>query len=122
GVHTGGRAGGAARKEVTVQTHGMDKYTRTIGEVILSDGTHVNHTLVKDGWCWWYRKYVPAIRCLENEAREVRKVLWADPQPVPPGSGGRRAIRTSGKSLCYATAPVNRIGVHRLRLVPCAFN
>ena len=26
GVHTGGRAGGAARKEVTIQTHGHDKY------------------------------------------------------------------------------------------------
>jgi hypothetical protein len=20
---------------------------------------HVNHTLVKDGWCWWYLKYAP---------------------------------------------------------------
>ena len=25
----------------------------------LLDGTHVNYTLVKDGWCWWYRKYAP---------------------------------------------------------------
>jgi hypothetical protein len=30
GVHTGGRAGGAARKEVTLQTHGKDKYKRTL--------------------------------------------------------------------------------------------
>jgi hypothetical protein len=37
-------------------------------------------------------------------------------------AGGRRAVRTSGKSLCYATAPINRIGVHRLRPVPCASN
>ena len=22
-------------------------------------GTHVNHTLVNDGWCRWYRKYAP---------------------------------------------------------------
>ena len=32
-------------KEVTLQTHGKDKYGRTIGDVILPDGTNVNHTL-----------------------------------------------------------------------------
>jgi micrococcal nuclease len=42
---------------VTPQTFGKDKYGRTIADVFLSDGTNVNHTLVKDGWCWWYRKY-----------------------------------------------------------------
>ena len=38
-------------KEVTLQTYGKDKYGRTIADVLLSDGTNVNHTLVKDGWC-----------------------------------------------------------------------
>lgn len=41
------------------QTFGKDKYRRTLGDVFLLDGTNVNHTLVKDGWCWWYRKYAP---------------------------------------------------------------
>lgn len=41
-------------KEVTLQTHGKDKYGRTLGDVLLLDGTHVNHALVKDGW-WWCR-------------------------------------------------------------------
>jgi endonuclease YncB( thermonuclease family) len=36
-------------KDVTIQTHGKDKYGRTLGEVILPDGTNVNHTLVKEG-------------------------------------------------------------------------
>ena len=39
-------------KEVTLQTHGQDKYGRTIADVLLPDGTNVNHTLVKEGWCW----------------------------------------------------------------------
>jgi endonuclease YncB( thermonuclease family) len=38
---------------------GHDKYTRTLADVLLPDGTNVTHTLVKDGWCWWYRKYAP---------------------------------------------------------------
>ena len=44
-------------KDVTIQSHGYDKYTRTIGDVILPDGTNINLTLVMEGWCWWYRKY-----------------------------------------------------------------
>ena len=34
-------------KEVTLQTHGKDKYWRTLADVLLPDGTNVNHTLVK---------------------------------------------------------------------------
>ncbi|TKB71201.1 MAG: endonuclease [Nitrospira sp.] len=74
-------------KEVTIQTHGHDKYTRTIGDVILPDGMNLNQELVKQGWCWWYRKYAPGdtvLEGLEREAREGRKGLWADLQPVPP--------------------------------------
>jgi len=34
----------------------MEVHGRTLADVLLPDGTNVNHTLVKDGWCWWYRK------------------------------------------------------------------
>lgn len=74
-------------KEVTVQTYGHDKYQRTIGEVWLPDGTNVNQELVKEGWCWWYRKYAPGntvLDGLEKEAREAKKGLWVDPSPIPP--------------------------------------
>lgn len=74
-------------KEVTLQTFGKDKYGRTIGDVLLADGTNVNQELVKDGWCWWYRKYAPGdtvLEGLEQEAREAGRGLWADPRPVPP--------------------------------------
>src|SRR5215510_5776298 len=43
-------------KDVILQTHGQDKYGRTLADVMLRNGTHVNHLLVKDGWCWWYRQ------------------------------------------------------------------
>jgi endonuclease YncB( thermonuclease family) len=41
----------------------------------------------KDGGCWWYRKYAPGdavLEGLEKDAREAKKGLWVDPQPVPP--------------------------------------
>jgi endonuclease YncB( thermonuclease family) len=50
-------------RDVILQTHGYDKYTRTLADVLLPDGTNVNQELVKQGWCWWYRKYAPGIRC-----------------------------------------------------------
>jgi endonuclease YncB( thermonuclease family) len=74
-------------KEVTLQTHGKDKYGRTIADVILPDNTNVNHALVNDGWCWWYWKYAPGdtvLEGLEKDAREEKLGLWVDPQPVPP--------------------------------------
>jgi endonuclease YncB( thermonuclease family) len=82
-------------KDVTVQTHGHDKYTRTIGDVILPDGMNLNQELVKQGWCWWYRKYAPGdtvLEGLERDAREGRKGLWADPQPVPPWEWRKKKI------------------------------
>ena len=88
-------------KEVTVQTHGHDKYKRTIGDEILPDGMNLNQELVKQGWCWWYRKYAPGdtvLEGLEKKAREARKGLWADPHPVPPDTSLKSlpfSIRTS---------------------------
>jgi endonuclease YncB( thermonuclease family) len=81
-------------KDVTIQTHGRDKYKRTIGEVILPDGMSLNQKLVKQGWCWWYRKYAPGntvLEGLEDEAREARRGMWADPHPVPPWEWRKRS-------------------------------
>jgi endonuclease YncB( thermonuclease family) len=73
-------------KEIAFQSHGLDKYGCTMADVLLSGGTNVNHALVKDGWCWWYRKYAPVstvLEALERGARVERKWLWTDPYPVP---------------------------------------
>ena len=50
--------------------------------MLLTDGTNVNHALVKDGWWWWYRKYAVVdkeLAGLEAEAREAKRGLWAGP-------------------------------------------
>jgi endonuclease YncB( thermonuclease family) len=74
-------------KEVMLQAYGPDKYGRTLADVLLTDGTNVNHTLVKDGWCWWYRKYAPEdviLEELERKARGAGLGVWADSAPIPP--------------------------------------
>ena len=80
-----------------VGNNGHDKYIRTIGDMILPDGVSLNQELVKQRWCWWYRKYAPADRVLEGleqDARDAKKGLWADPQPLPPWIYPKRKSRT----------------------------
>jgi hypothetical protein len=74
----------------------QDRYGRTIADVLLPDGTNVNHSLVKDGWCWWYRKYAPGIRCWKGWRRKhetPRKGCGSIQHPSRRGSGGTDAVR-----------------------------
>ena len=75
-----------AGKTVLVHAFGRDKYKRTIGEVVLPDGTNLNRELVQAGLAWWYRKHSKdqSLGELEAEAREAKRGLWAEPKPIPP--------------------------------------
>ena len=83
-------------KEVTVKDYGLDnnRFKRTLGEIVLPDGRVVNEELLRAGLAWWYRKYVPNrvdLAALEEEARNAKRGLWADPNPVPPWKWRHRA-------------------------------
>ena len=83
----------ALEKAVRVTEVGRDKFHRLLGEVVLPDGRMLNHELVREGFCWWYRKYAPedtVLEGLEKYAREERKGLWADSKPVPPWEWRKR--------------------------------
>jgi endonuclease YncB( thermonuclease family) len=73
-------------KTVGIQSFGHDRHRRTIANVLLADGTNVNRELVKAGLAWWYRKYSKdeSLGALEAEAREAKRGLWAEPNPIPP--------------------------------------
>jgi micrococcal nuclease len=85
-------------KEVEVRIKTTDRYGRIVGEVILQGDSSLNKELVFVGLAWWYRKYAPNDRILEKleaEAREAKRGLWADKNPIPPwewrrGVGGRQ--------------------------------
>ena len=47
GVHTGGRASGAARKKIMFQSHGLDMYKHTLADMVLPDGMNLNQELFK---------------------------------------------------------------------------
>jgi micrococcal nuclease len=80
-------------KKVTLAIYGKDKYRRILADVLIADGTNVNHELVKEGWCWWYRKFAPGdteLKRLEQDARDAKKGLWADPKRISPWEWRKR--------------------------------
>jgi endonuclease YncB( thermonuclease family) len=72
-------------KEVTVATHGKDRYGRVIGDVFVV-GELVNEILVREGWAWNYVNYShsPRLVEVERQARAERRGLWAGRNPIPP--------------------------------------
>ena len=80
------RQSGFTEKMSRAKAVSLDQSNRTFADLLLPDGMKVYQALVKQGWCWWYRRYAPGYTVMEGlkkEPREVRKELWADPQPMP---------------------------------------
>ena len=85
-------------KQVTVETHGTDKYGRTLGTVFV-DGRNVNQEMVSEGMAWWYEqfsKHAKELAEAQENARSAGRGLWADKGPVPPWEW-RRAEKARGK-------------------------
>ena len=79
-----------AGKIVKIEPLTTDRYGRTVGYIWL-DGKEINLDIVKAGYAWVYRKYIPkpksrGERYLEAEAsaRRRRAGLWQDSNPTPP--------------------------------------
>jgi micrococcal nuclease len=87
-------------KVVEVVDKGPDKYGRTLGEIILPDGSSLNRELVSEGYAWWYQQYSDDqdLRQRQKDAREDKKGLWSDPNVIPPwiyrqGGGRSGSVR-----------------------------
>jgi len=78
-------AGKLFGKIVRVDVVDVDRYRREVGRIYLGD-RFINLEMVRQGLAWRY------VRCekagefsdAERVAREKRRGLWADPNPVPP--------------------------------------
>ena len=87
---------------VTVKVRDIDRYKRTVGEVMLPDGRNLNQELVRAGLAWWYQKYArreTVLRDLEQEARAAKRGLWVGPKPVEPWEW----LRWPPQSNCHGT-------------------
>ena len=75
-------------KVVEVEPVDIDRYNRLVALVTVSERL-VNEELLNAGFAWVYTRYCVRPICdkwraLEQEAREAKLGLWADPNPIPP--------------------------------------
>ena len=86
-----------ARKLVQVETTKVDRYGRNVGKVLV-DGLDANLAQVEAGFAWHYKAYEREQSVVDRQtydkaeklAREARKGLWLDREPVPPWEWRRR--------------------------------
>lgn len=78
-------------QNVTVEWVKQDRYSRTVGKVLVN-GKDANLEQIKVGMAWWYEKYrkeqsVPdqeIYHAAEMAAKQQRMGLWRDENPIPP--------------------------------------
>ena len=87
-----------AEKKVEVTLRGgffKESDGRSVATVILPDGSTASRALFNAGFAWVYEEDFSKkqddtldgkeeLNALEQEAREAKRGLWADPKPVPP--------------------------------------
>ena len=94
-------------KIVSVEWEKRDRYGRVLGKVLVG-GRDACLEQVRAGMAWHYKHYQddqsPEDRRLysraEEDAREARRGLWSDPDPVPPWDfrrGGRAPARATSE-------------------------
>ena len=75
----------ALNRTVRVRRVAEDDYGRVVGAVF-AGGRDLDAEQVRRGMAWVYRRYARSRRlyALEAEAKQARRGLWADPNPIPP--------------------------------------
>ena len=80
-------AGLVFSKQVKVTVVEVDRYGRTVGQIVtVGDNLDVNAALVSDGFAWVYRRYAKRLMLveLEEKARKEGRGLWAAAHPIAP--------------------------------------
>jgi endonuclease YncB( thermonuclease family) len=78
-------------QDVLVDWHKRDRYGRLVG-VVIAFGHDVGLEQIRAGLAWWYREYAKEqnandrqlYELAEDDARQAKRGLWTEPQPVPP--------------------------------------
>ena len=83
----------AVGKPAVIESHGKDKYKRTLGTVTC-DGVNASEAMVKAGQAWVYDRYVKdkALYRLQGDAKTRKAGLWERRDVVAPWDF-RRAAR-----------------------------
>ena len=71
-------------KVVTIQEKTPGRKSPLVAVVLAQDGREVNRELVQAGWCWADENHSTDYSKEMQEAREAKRGLWQDPDPIRP--------------------------------------
>jgi micrococcal nuclease len=73
-------------QQVMIQSAGTDQHQRVLAYTYLEDGRELSREMLKAGMAWHYKQYNSdtALANLENEARALKRGLWAEKDPMAP--------------------------------------
>ncbi|MFC0308538.1 thermonuclease family protein [Gallibacterium trehalosifermentans] len=96
------------KKNVNIQSSQYDQYGRVVGQVFDSAGKNINLTMVQQGLAWAYREYMHDNQYLqaENDARQQRRGLWQDSDPIYPSNWRKHAKNPSAPLAKNPSAPL----------------
>lgn len=72
-------------RDAQYETQDIDRYKRVVA-VVTCGGVEVNRAQVEQGFAWVYPKYNkdPSLLQLQEDARDMRRGLWGDRNPIEP--------------------------------------
>jgi endonuclease YncB( thermonuclease family) len=84
---------GLIKTKVFVEEKDTDRYGRLVGVLYTAEGLNVNLEMVCSGHAWWYERYAPESKILEDcqtDAQQESKGLWKSEAPAPPWEWRRK--------------------------------
>ena len=87
-----------ANRDVVVRDLKRDRQGRVTADILLEDGRHVAHELVKEGLAWAQQGKASdqTLKDMEELARASAKGLWSEPNPIPPWKW--KSAKTTGRN------------------------
>ena len=73
-------------KKLKIKKISVDRYSREVS-IVYAENVNINEFMLKEGYAWWYRDYAKdeaVYEALEREARNSKKGLWKQKNPLPP--------------------------------------
>lgn len=73
-------------KQVKYEVTDTDRYGRSIAKIYYDDNKYLSAEIIKNGFGWQYKQYSTSklLAKLEQEARQNKKGLWVDLNPIYP--------------------------------------
>lgn len=73
------------KKDITIEFKNRDRYGRSIG-IAFVEGVNMNEKMLAEGMAWHFKKYDTNSQwsALETKAKEEKKGLWSQSNPVAP--------------------------------------